>query len=95
MTDKAAVWGERVARWRASGLSAAFCREQGLPYGMFQYWLRRLGTPGAAVLPLRVGPKGVNPSAVALALELPRGARLEVTGLGVTELGSLLEVLSC
>ncbi len=96
MTDKAAVWSERVAEWRASGLSAAaFCREQGLAYGTFQYWLRRLGTPSAAVLPIRVCPKAVNASAVALALELPGGARLQVTGLGVTELASLLKVLSC
>lgn len=95
MTDKAVVWGERVAGWRASGLSAAaFCREHGLAYASFQYWLRRLGTPSAAVLPVRVGPKAGSAS-VALALELPGGGRLQVTGLGVTELASLLKVLSC
>ena len=91
MTDKAAVWGERVAGWRASGLSAAaYCREQGLAYATFQYWLRRLGTPSAAVLPIRVCPKAGNASSVVLALELRGGSRLQVSGLGGTELGSLL-----
>jgi hypothetical protein len=54
-----------------------------------------LGTPSAAVLPIRVCPKAGNASSVVLALELRGGARLQVTGLGVTELGSLLKVLSC
>lgn len=36
-------WRERVARWRASGLSVrAFCQQRGLTEPTFHYWIREL-----------------------------------------------------
>ncbi len=39
-------WRERMARWRASGLSkAAFCRQESLSVASFHYWHRILAQP--------------------------------------------------
>ena len=56
-SEREKVWQERVAQWRASGLSQrAYAIEQGFPIRQVGYWVRRL--PGAqavpALLPVRV-----------------------------------------
>jgi len=41
--QKLAIWEQRLARHRASGMTiAAFCRKEGVSDRVFQYWSRRL-----------------------------------------------------
>ena len=41
--DRKKMWEERVAQWRASGLSQrAYATEQGFPIRQVGYWVRRL-----------------------------------------------------
>jgi hypothetical protein len=56
-SEREKVWQERVAQWRASGLSQrAYAIEQGFPIRQVGYWVRRLSDPQAvpALLPVRV-----------------------------------------
>jgi hypothetical protein len=57
-SEREEVWQERVAHWRASGLSQrAYAIEQGLPVRQVGYWVRRLtGAQATApsLLPVRV-----------------------------------------
>lgn len=58
-SEREKVWQERVAQWRASGLSQrAYAIEQGFPIRQVGYWVRRLaGAPALpALLPVRVAP---------------------------------------
>jgi hypothetical protein len=58
-TERVKVWQERVAQWRASGLSQrAYAIEQGFPIRQVGYWVRRLAGAQAvpALLPVRVVP---------------------------------------
>lgn len=58
-TERVKVWQERVAQWRASGLSQrAYAIEQGFPIRQVGYWVRRLAgaQPVPALLPVRVVP---------------------------------------
>ncbi|HET8899687.1 MAG TPA: IS66 family insertion sequence element accessory protein TnpB [Rhodanobacteraceae bacterium] len=96
MANKADVWGERLTAWRASGLSAAaYCRGQGLSYAQFVYWQRRLARNTMAWLPVAVASPAPTAPGLTVALALPGGVRLEVTGIGVTELATLARALAC
>lgn len=58
-SERVELWQERVAQWRASGLSQrAYAIKQGFPIRQVGYWVRRLaGAPaGPALLPVRVAP---------------------------------------
>lgn len=46
-------WRERMAKWRASGLSVrAFCEQRGLTEACFYYWNRELRERDAAAFPV-------------------------------------------
>jgi hypothetical protein len=54
-------WQERVAQWRASGLSQrAFALERGFSQKQISYWSRRLSSlpPSAGFVPVRVASAG-------------------------------------
>ncbi|WP_377701207.1 IS66 family insertion sequence element accessory protein TnpA [Pseudoduganella sp. UC29_71] len=71
-TEREAVWQERVAHWRASGLSQrAFALREGYPVRQMGYWVRRLrGSPAApGLLPVRVAPASPVPVAIRLVNE--------------------------
>lgn len=58
-SEREKIWHERVAQWRASGLSQrAWAIEQGYPIRQVGYWVRRLAGAQAmpALLPVRVAP---------------------------------------
>jgi hypothetical protein len=57
--DRQKVWEERVAQWRASGLSQrAYAIEHGFPIRQVGYWVRRLAKVSSvpSLLPVRVAP---------------------------------------
>jgi hypothetical protein len=67
--DRQKVWEERVAQWRASGLSQrAYAIEQGFPIRQVGYWVRRLAkvTPVPGLLPVRVAPAAAPTVAISL-----------------------------
>lgn len=81
MSNKRAVWSERIEAWQRSGVSAAaFCRAENLNYPQFVYWQRALraaksaGATAPMLLPVRI--KTIPESA--LDLTLPNGFRLRV-----------------
>jgi hypothetical protein len=71
--DRQKVWEERVAHWRAGGLSQrAYAIEQGYPIRRVGYWVRRLSkSPGSAHVG-RAGSRGDGAGRGA-----PRGAGAE------------------
>lgn len=78
-TDRESVrreWRDRLALWRASGLSAAaFCREHDVPVWRFHYWTKRI----AALEETQEGGFArVTPSGSGLRLSLPGGLQLEL-----------------
>ena len=79
--DRQKVWEERVAQWRASGLSQrAYAIEQGFSIRQVGYWVRRLTksptVPG--LLPVRAAPAPPVPAAISLRNE--RGWTLNLPG---------------
>lgn len=82
---------ERVERFLASGLSqTAFCRQEGLGYNPFRYWLKKyqlqealstsaIATP-ADFIPLRIAP--VDPAAPSFQceIEFPSGVVVRFNG---------------
>lgn len=72
--EREAVWKERVAQWRSSGLSQrAFAESQGCAQRQLNYWVRRLeaGIVQPALLPVTIAaPAGAGP---ALSLRSPSG----------------------
>jgi hypothetical protein len=57
------AWQERVAQWRASGLSQrAFALEHGFSQKQVSYWSRRLAAaqPAPEFVPVRVTPAGAQ-----------------------------------
>ena len=57
--DRQKMWEERVAQWRASGLSQrAYAIEHGFPIRQVGYWVRRLAKVSSvpSLLPVRVAP---------------------------------------
>lgn len=71
-SEREKVWQERVAQWRASGLSQrAYAIEQGFPIRQVGYWVRRLaGTQVLpALLPVRVAPALVTVAPINLRSE--------------------------
>ncbi len=75
------VWEERVAQWRASGLSQrAYAIEQGFPIRQVGYWVRRLAkvTLVPQLLPVRVAPAAAL--VVAISLRNERGWTLSLPG---------------
>ena len=81
--ERQQVWEERVAQWRASGLSQrAYAIEQGFPIRQVGYWVRRLAkvTPVPGLLPVRVAPAAALAVAVAISLRNERGWTLSLPG---------------
>ena len=79
--ERQQVWEERVAQWRASGLSQrAYAIEQGCSIRQVGYWVRRLAkvTPVPGLLPVRVAPAAAL--AVAISLRNERGWTLSLPG---------------
>ena len=62
--EREQLWQERVAQWRASGLSQrAYAVEQGLSQRQISYWARRLAgvQPQPGLVPVRIVPaKGLG-----------------------------------
>jgi hypothetical protein len=73
-SEREAVWEERVAQWRSSGLSQrAFAASQCYVQRQLTYWVRRLTAPVVqpALLPVSIAaPVGAAP---ALSLRSPNG----------------------
>lgn len=45
--DKRGEWEDRLARFRASGMTVVgFCRREKVSVNTFYYWVKRLGSPG-------------------------------------------------
>ena len=82
--ERERVWQERVAQWRASGLSQrAYAIEQGFPVRQVGYWVRRLTAAQAApaLLPVRVAPRAAAAAAAAaISLRSERGWTLTLPG---------------
>lgn len=72
--QKRAIWEQRLARHRASGMTiAAFCRKEGVSDRVFQYWSRRL----RGEMSLR--PRAIQPRRCAKPLPAgERGATIDV-----------------
>ncbi|MGH8148264.1 MAG: IS66 family insertion sequence element accessory protein TnpA [Rhodanobacteraceae bacterium] len=95
MTDKAEVWGKRLAACRASGLStAAFCREQELSYAQYMYWQRRLGNDACGLVPVRVEAAAVSTQGLSVEVALA-GIALRVHEATVTDVVALVRGLAC
>lgn len=63
------MWKQRVAQWRASGLSQrAFAIEQGFPIRQVGYWVRRLSgaTVSSALIPVQMALTGTGDAAIKL-----------------------------
>lgn len=46
MEEEKPDWSARISSWRNSGKSiAAWCRDNGIGYDQFQYWLNKLERP--------------------------------------------------
>jgi len=73
-SEREALWKERVAQWRSSGLSQrAYAENQGYAQKQLNYWARRLGAPVVppALLPVSItAPVGTAPT---LSLRSPNG----------------------
>lgn len=81
--DREKVWEERVAQWRASGLSQrAYAIEQGYPIRQVGYWVRRLtkSPAGPGLLPVRVAPAAPASAPPAIGLRSERGWTLSLPG---------------
>lgn len=79
--EREQVWQERVAQWRASGLSQrAYAIANGFPVRQVGYWVRRLtvGQVAPALLPVRVTPAVAVASAISLRSD--RGWTLTLPG---------------
>ncbi|RSZ55046.1 hypothetical protein HF313_15580 [Massilia atriviolacea] len=79
--EREQVWQERVAQWRASGLSQrAYALANGFPVRQVGYWIRRLtvGQVAPALLPVRVTPAVAVASAISLRSD--RGWTLTLPG---------------
>jgi hypothetical protein len=96
MADKAAVWRERLAACRASGLStAAFCREQGLSYAQTMYWQHRLGNASRGLVPVQVVAPAAMAGSLALEVALPGVVSLHVRDASIADVVALVRGLSC
>lgn len=72
--EREALWRDRVAQWRASGLSQrAFGMQHGYPQRQLSYWVRRLSARDAtpALVPVEI--KRAVSVAPALNLRSPSG----------------------
>lgn len=79
--DRQKVWEERVAQWRASGLSKrAYAIEQGFPIRQVGYWVRRLARVSSVprLLPVRVAPAAAAVLPLAISLRNERGWTLRL-----------------
>ena len=88
----AALWRQRLNRFRSSSLSVArFCRREGISTASFYHWQRNLAgkisaSPAAAQAtshPSAFQPVTLVASAPALAVRLPGGTQLEVPAANV------------
>ena len=93
--EREQVWQERVAQWRASGLSQrAYAIEHGFPVRQVGYWVRRLTGARAVptLLPVRVAPLAAEVAAISLRSE--RGWTLTLPGnVPVSWLAELMQAL--
>ena len=100
MSNKRAVWRNRLEAWQDSGVSAAaFCRARGLEYSQFVYWQRVLRA-SMVDEPRSLVPVVVQSStpmhAMALELSLPHGVQVRVPlGFPSDEVIALVRGLSC
>lgn len=94
-------WRERVALWRASGLSIrAFCRQRGLTEPTFHYWKRELPTRDqapakSASAPPKFVPLTVLPSAtLTVEVRCPSGHVMCLPSCEVSAFASLFAALN-
>jgi hypothetical protein len=88
------AWVERLARFAASGQTAAqFCAAEGVAVASLYHWKRRLAAPAPPAAP-RLLPVRLAPAAAPLELLLPSGAILRVgPGADPDALATLLRLL--
>jgi transposase-like protein len=86
--DRAAVWGQRLERYRQAGQTVAeFCRQEGVSVPSFYQWRQRLAQPSRGQRPKRAPGRHAHRapafqqvmlSGGVVTAVLPSGARLEV-----------------
>lgn len=70
---KVALWEQRIAAWRDSGLSQrAWCQHEGVSPQTFGYWFRRLSSRGAML------PVVLSDAVVAASVEVALGNGVSV-----------------
>jgi hypothetical protein len=78
-TEREAIWQERVAQWRASGLSQrAFAMREGYPVRQVGYWVCRLSAAPAVPVMVPITVRGAAPAALGLKLCGPHGWSIEL-----------------
>ena len=93
--EREQLWQERVAQWKASGLSQrAFAMEHGYSLSQVGYWIRRLGKLQSvpALLPVRVAATPSVTTGITLKGELGWTLNLPVD-VSVSWLADLLHAL--
>jgi hypothetical protein len=88
--DKAAAWGERLRRYKLSGLTVAqFCRREGVSVPSFYQWRQRLAAASPLARSTRSSRRAGSDRPAAfqqvllagagvVAIELPSGVRVEL-----------------
>ncbi len=71
-----------IESWKASGLSQdIFCKEQQIPYNVFQYWYRKLkleSMPEAGFVEIKAN--AFNTFSASCEIVFPSGAKLSISG---------------
>ena len=91
--QRRAFWSEKMAAWKASGLSGqAFCQQHELTYHQFGYWRRKLQDQEQAPSGFArvVAATGAAPS-TGLRVSLPSG--LSISGIDAGNIALVGEIL--
>lgn len=92
MTNKRAMWQQRMQAWERSGQTrVAFCRAQRLNLATFDYWRRVLRTSGRDLVPVVVNGAAALPVEIAL----PNGVRLRMAVADVAHARAWVAALLC
>lgn len=76
---KVALWEQRIAAWRGSGLSQrAWCLREGVPPQTLGYWCRRLSSRGAMLPVVLIDAVVVAPGTVSIEVSLGNGVSVRL-----------------
>jgi hypothetical protein len=70
--ERKEFWKKELEKLTASGLSRSqYCRENGIDYERFGYWIKKLSSPSPEFIPVKVHTSEVtNPNATLCTIEL-------------------------